>query len=535
MELFEEDVMTKYFAALLMLFVAWPTLAADLNGYTAKYECKAGGTNCNVDVDTLANQACQQTITATASWSTINWSNNVICIAAGDHRAKGVLTLGSSGTAGTRKVLRYYRSSDANDEPWNQSTGNQAILHSIDATGRDYWVIHRITIDRNETAPSGGGRVGIQLGQTSKSEHNIISHVLIQRLDGTGVSIDAYSTGNVIQNSIIRSLVPYPNGQWTEHMCIDFSRSTNTYVVNNELYDCDKSVSAGDGSFVVGGIIENNDMYLSPAARTDCSGNYTPTGDCSGNMEAQISLKSSGIKGNPVQIIHNRFWGCRWGDSNVSQSGDCPAISISANNQGGNASYVLVQNNIIFDQELGIWNYHGTGTCSNQSPCPNPHHATIIGNLIYNIHKARPSHPQEPDAALIYRDLDNSEIYLNTVIDSSYWLVTQGYGTDNDVRCNVAINTGGQSGDIGSGTQVDNNAFYATPKFTTNSQGLNITKPNVSDAANVEYCFYRKLRTGSERICVPNARTTTASPHYQACNTAPGTRTGIGISDSPLF
>jgi hypothetical protein len=75
--------MTKYFAALLIFLAAWPSHAADLNGYTAQYECRAGGPNCNIDVVTLTNQACQQTINPGDAWNTINWSNNVICIASG--------------------------------------------------------------------------------------------------------------------------------------------------------------------------------------------------------------------------------------------------------------------------------------------------------------------------------------------------------------------------------------------------------------------------------------------------------------------
>jgi hypothetical protein len=136
----------------------------------------------------------------------------------------------------------------------------------------------------------------------------------------------------------------------------------------------------------------------------------------------------------------------------------------------------------------------------------------------------------------MYRDIDNSEYYLNTVVDATYWFVSQGYGTNNDVRCNVAINSGGQSGGVGSGTQFDNNAFYATPLFTTNQQtSNNIARSSVSDSANTDYCFSRKLRTAPEQFCIPHARSTAASPHYQACDKALGSRQDIGINDSLFF
>lgn len=85
--------------------------APDINGYEAQYECRARNPNCDVDVDTLAQQSCQQTITTatvpTTDWSAIDWDNDVICIAAGDHSDRGILSLGSSGTSDRRKVLRY--------------------------------------------------------------------------------------------------------------------------------------------------------------------------------------------------------------------------------------------------------------------------------------------------------------------------------------------------------------------------------------------------------------------------------------------
>ena len=50
MELLKEVDMTKFFAAILLFFVAWPSFAADPNGYIAQYECRAGNPNCDVDV-----------------------------------------------------------------------------------------------------------------------------------------------------------------------------------------------------------------------------------------------------------------------------------------------------------------------------------------------------------------------------------------------------------------------------------------------------------------------------------------------------
>ncbi|MEK7382711.1 MAG: hypothetical protein AAB262_05430 [Elusimicrobiota bacterium] len=67
----------RLFACTVMLLAAAPARAADLNGYTALYECRAGGPNCDVDVAALAALPCDQIITAATApatdWSAINW------------------------------------------------------------------------------------------------------------------------------------------------------------------------------------------------------------------------------------------------------------------------------------------------------------------------------------------------------------------------------------------------------------------------------------------------------------------------------
>jgi hypothetical protein len=124
---------------------------ADLNGYIAQYECRAGNPNCNVDVIGLTNQTCQVTVTtADSSWSKITGdsSKTVYCIQAGDHSSKGTLFLGFSGTSGTRKVLRCVTSGGSQCSiPWGVTNANRAIVKQIDANDRDYWIFSRLSID----------------------------------------------------------------------------------------------------------------------------------------------------------------------------------------------------------------------------------------------------------------------------------------------------------------------------------------------------------------------------------------------------
>lgn len=560
--------------------------AADQNGYTAQYECRAGNPNCDVDVAALAARQCQQTITVstapTYDWSAINWSNDVICIEAGDYSARGSLWLGSSGTPGNRKILRYVRTNDNDDEPWNQQT--QAKIKQIDTNWQSRWLIHRLTVDAdNDSLPYGAFVVW------DGSSDIIVNRMLIQRAAATLVTIGINTTVDriSIQNSVIRTAQPAGNNP-QEHQCISVVNASSTWIVNNEVYDCNKAVSMGDGTYGRRIVVENNDLYISAAGRTNCSGTYDPNGNCS-VTESIISWKNGGDETNPNTILHNRLWGMRWADGALTQGGDCPAISISADGGGGSADWVLVHNNIIFDGDLSVWNYHGTGTAPN-----NPNNVSVVGNLVFQIRDHTPEQPGELPGGLMYRDIDASEYYLNTVIGTEYWFVTQGYGQENDMRCNVAISSGPQTGDIGAGVQFDRDVFYDTPAISEPTAISNavVTRANGSSyaigqilrtspytacttasspacflyrvivagttsgsaptycttlgctitdgsatlqAVRGPYSFYRKLRTAPELYAIPYAAVHTSADESNFCPSSFANRGGIGINDDTAW
>lgn len=504
--------MTKYFAALLiMFFVAWPSFAADLNGYTALYECRAGGPNCNVDVVGLTQQACQQTITTattpTTNWTALNQSNNVICIQEGDHTGRGTLTLTSSGTSGTRKILRYTRASDNDDEPWNQ--GVRAKIEAIRLQG-NYWIVHRLTFDAD----------GANISNLISGEHNILNRILSQNFGVTMLHIwntAAPSTNNTIQNSVARQTGKVPN---IDAHCTNIAySSSNAHIVNNEIYDC-----AGDGfqSSTAGGlagiIIENNDIYQTTAMYTDGNGNLSPSGNYSAGENA-IDLKVGGTAASPIQLIHNRIWGFRPTDTSVGSSGsagDAVAFHMPPGDSTLN-SYGLIQNNIIFDSPWGIG-----------SPNGSPTNYSIIGNIVWNIHDAT----QPNGFAIDLKHGSNHEVYLNTFIDTNRGIKTNGANVD--VRCNVFMNSGAMSVS-GTGIEFDYNAFFNTPAYTSATLLTNIVGVKDTDSRNVEYCFTRKLRTKPEIICIPNVKATLASPHAMACDPDISSQPNRGISDARLI
>jgi len=594
--------MNRILFAFLFLFTlnAW---GADANGYTAQYECRSGGPNCDVDVVTLVAQSCQQTVLPNSegdtTWTKItsNPSSNVFCIKAGDHTAKGVLTLPSDGTSGTRKILKYWRATDNNDEPWNQGS-NQAKIYGIDTNGKDYWIIHRITVDRNYTGN------GTLVALWSDTTNLIMNRILVQHGAESGWLIATHNSGQqdiVLQNSVIRraTLSPaYP----IENQCVGVGNTLRFWAVNNEIYDCNKAITASDGDSFIGGVVENNDLYQSPAGQTDCNGNLDTAPRNCGTMEGMAVFKGGASSGtsNIGRIVHNRIWGGRVGDSTIALPGSNVAVSLSSSPSGGTgADYMLVQNNIIFDGHVGVWNYHGLNP-SFPGVIDGPNNVSVIGNILYNMVTR---YPVEDDkgAFNVWRTQE-FEWYLNTIIDAQdTWMrFSSGSGESNanhDVKCNVAIaSAAADTSGAGSGFVMDTNVFYGTTTSGTNtiSKSLNTlsgsfcttlgctstantTGRTVGDIVRTSsdpkttctgvvdtdcflyqvqspisasgsikairgpYSFRRKLKTvsGGEVVIIPYAIPHTSAPEASFCpsqgDASPtGSRTGIGIDNTIL-
>lgn len=514
----------RYVSALLPLFLipSNSAVAADQNGYTAQYECRSGGPYCNVDVAALGARPCDQIVTAAMPWSSINWSNNTICLEAGDHSAKGPLTLGASGSSSSRKVLRYYSGNDNGLSPWAQSFGQRATVERLVFNGVDNWIIHRLSFD------SRGYYGGVRFERNSGADNNIVDRVLVQNQNASLVHLEQGNSNNTIQNSVIRS----SGVSAAENNCVELGSSPGTRIVNNEIYDCNKSISSGSGNPTLLGVrIENNDLYVSHAIYSDCSGNYTPNNPnspCAAN-EAIISLKAGGDYNNPTYITQNRLWGARNGDGVLLgpvNTGEAPGISVSNDiDSAGNplyngADYLLIRNNVIWDMQAGIANWWGT-----------PDHVSIVGNVFYDIRTFQSSFTSY---ALRLNQVSNMEIYFNTIIDTSAWFLFGNNVANSDIRCNVVVNGGNRIGGAPSTTTVENNAYYNTSPYAANGSGA-LHYNDSASAQHVDFCFKRKLLTGAENVCIPKARPTLSSPHLKACDAGTGTRSNVGINDTPML
>ena len=173
-----------------------------------------------------------------------------------------------------------------------------------------------------------------------------------------------YSTGNpdnTIQNSVLRN--PVISRQF-EAQCINASGGPRLHIVNNEIYNCQKGIAIGDGVWTHEGlVIENNDVYATTAAYTDCKETITDRPVC---YHRRSHFAQGGwYSREPSRIFHNRLWGARNGDDNLGLTLNGSGSSIGLSNTGVSdglqvqqgyygGDYVRIDKNIIFDSGEGV-------------------------------------------------------------------------------------------------------------------------------------------------------------------------------------
>jgi hypothetical protein len=329
-----------------------------------------------------------------------------------------------------------------------------------------------------------------------------------------------------------------------------------------------------------GFVVENNDIYAD-------SSMYLPDGK--GRHKSPMATKASATASNIGRIIRNRAWGGRNQDAktaNIVASAGM-GISVLGIRDGANPNYLLIQNNIIFENQRGHGFY--------EAPCA---HCSIIGNIYYK--HARYDGTDRSHAIEGMNWQQNTEVYLNSFIANSDF----GFsfvGDSLDIRCNVFVSGGAREGGTPpSSTQADYNAFYDTPSWSFNGTDTNINKAILtrsnstvytagtvvrwSDPGNCTvstdpacylyvaqntgtsfgsepppctslgctfddgaikwqairgpYTFYRKLRTKPEPYSIPYARlyanasnAALSAPETYGCPSNYATRVGLGISD----
>ena len=429
-----------------------------------------------------------------SDWARINDPEyRVFCVRPGDYRGVGAIVLERSGKAEAPRILLLDSDSDAH--PADLPESDQALIESLEFKGADFWYVERLSIvdtpDRRSVVRFGSG-----------ASDNTIDRMRIEHFY-EGITLDDDAHRNTIQNSLIGDQDFHRGG---DAVCIALQgfrtrpqtvRILDTKILNNEIYDCNDGIQTvvnSKASYIAdfsGLVVAGNDIYLTSARYSNCSGRLDPKGACA-CAENAIDLKGGAEDDSkPVMIVENSLRGWKKTDQACGGSGSWGSAVVGHSR----LKNVELIDNIISDSARGI------------SIGDSARSVTIRGNLLHGINSKGGNEGIAFAATGNARDVNFSE---NTIVDATEWITLNRSQTT--VECNVIIDSGRGSGRPGSGTVVARNSYYATPAWAGDSSGISFGA--AADSRNEDRCFDIRPLSGKQRLCLEYGRTTDQSPHH---------------------
>jgi hypothetical protein len=242
-----------------------------------------------------------------------------------------------------------------------------------------------------------------------------------------------------------------------------------------------------------GTLIDGNDIYLTSALYSNCSGRRDPRGQCA-CAENAIDLKSGAENSaRPFVITNNHIWGWKKTDKQCGGSGSWGSAIIGHYK----LKNVVIKHNTIFDSQRGITLSTG------------PRNITITSNLMHGIN----SRVKKESAALVTTsDVSNVVMNGNTIVDAGSWITLRAGRSK--LECNVIIGSGPAAGGRGNNT-VGRNSYYRSIPGVVSGNG-DVVFDLERDSSNVDSCFTVKRISGGKKVCLSYGKSSKSSPH-NAC------------------
>ncbi len=429
-----------------------------------------------------------------ADWQYLNDSRyRVFCVRPADYRNVGNIVLRRSGTSELPRAI--VLDDGSSDHPSALPLSSQALIQSLEFDGASHWYVERLSI---EGTPDRQAVVRF----TNGASNNTIDQM---RIEGfyEGISIHNGSHGNAIQNSLIGNMDFHRGG---DAVCIGLQgfqtrpapvSILDTRILNNEIYDCNDGIQTivnpalNYSADFSGLIIAGNDIYLTPARYSDCSGRLDPNGACA-CAENAIDLKGGALdSGRPVRAIGNRFWGWKKTDRQCGGSGSWGS-AIVAHATAKNAD---ILDNVFFDVSRGV-SVSGDASA-----------VVVKDNILHSIESQQTNEGMALVAGESVRDVVFSR---NIIVKTATWMSFNAF--QSRAECNVVIDSGAALGTLRSGSVVARNSYYGTP--VTVGTGLDKVFGTAAESKNTDLCITVKPYSGKKEICLPYALTTSQSPHH---------------------
>jgi len=512
----------RYSKLLLLGLLAVGSQAnAGYQDYVVQYEKPVNLPSCNPSNPKV------KIIQSNSDWSAINDSKyQIFCVKPGNYSGANRIKITQSGTQNAKRYIRYYSNNDRGKMPWKQSVSERAIVKAMEFKGANWWVVDRITV----TDPKYTLATRL-IDVTGKSTNNVFNRLLLEKNNHVLFRITEGSNNTTLQNSVLRKT---KINNRTMYSCIyiavrdPFGPTVNPHIVNNEIYDCgEDGVQTNSNTRdtnpkygIHGLVIENNDFYVTPDYYTDGRGNMNRKGPYSCTENA-LDIKVGTFLNKPsdkqiARIIRNRMWGFRLTEPSTGlcdQNNDPAAAAIIFHFR--TSTKVLVQYNIIFDSENGVWiGKNG------------PRDISFIANIFYDV-----SNKTNPRSAMDLGRGTGIEAYYNVVSKTSQYM--NGGSSKADIRNNMFLNAGtfGRS-DFGTGSTVGNNIYYGTTPYKGKKDiGGNMKTSNVASAKNQDFCFKYRKQTNPSTKCIPKLFPTKNSPYRKGAYASTGEKGGIGVDN----
>jgi hypothetical protein len=404
--------------------------------------------------------------------------------------------------------------SNSSTLPWRSGRlgpADVAMVRNIELNGASHIIIDRLVID---VSISNHG-VDVANGSTDV----ILNRILIEadglpdndNSSGYGVQFRGNAHRGVLQNSVIRNCSKEVN---QDHYGVYIrAHADDVHLVNNEIYNCTQAYQIGDTAATGEGfVVENNDLYWSPDNYMDCgrangvqkgqkfSDVANPNGSCAcGESPGGGHKWGSNNPEAPARIIGNRVWGGReqgWAyhpesDRVRRECGGSGAYPGNLFNVSNFARYLEFGRNIMFDAEMG---FKSSGPTDNEVVLDISYHS----NLLFDIRDfAEAGHGGDQAARAIW-DIrgEKHNYYLNTIVSDVPYLVTDD---DNAFDCNVIIGSA-KITSTGGGPAEKNVYVKGAEPHPSDANPVEMADSSSNDFGT--HCFFRKLQTAPERVCV---------------------------------
>lgn len=450
----------------------------------------------------------------------------VFCIAPGDYRSYGLLSLPTNGgTEESPRVIRFESSEfDESDEIFQADVSKLARMPAIDIRNTSNWVLHKLAF-----ISISDGYMPMRL---SGANNIIIDRIRLQ-YNRNGIEFRHGTHDSYVQNSFIGDQ-KIPQGTGNDGVCVafmghfrqhllnghidyDFAVSaTNNHVVNNEIFNCNDGIQTvwmpqfNNLPDFRGTVLAGNDIYVDSSVRTNCYGAKNPNGDCA-FTENPIDLKGGSLDpNNPVKIFDNRMWGWRKTDSNYNAPASSWGTAIGGHYRAN--KNIHVYENVIWDVPSGISFSRGSS------------HLLIKDNIITQIRGEGKNNGVALVTVTDNRDLGVYNNVSDIVVEGNHIIVSSdgsstgaawlsSSASNSTFKCNVVANGDWTSGTM-TGSTTGQNTYYNTNSGSL-SRASDIVRSSFNSANMGRLCFDTKRAsvTGGVQVCLDNVLDTPNSPN----------------------